>query len=142
MASLSNKAMENVQKEHMTMFHKRLPVCDLALGPKILQQVWVHYNMNPNPKMMIEKLQLLVSLQVNNEQKVSWLKQWNQSSVLKEAQKFPKVKLSNAIFEKWLHKATFWFQVPYLFILIILWYSFYIFSLGVLTNGFAFVFSL
>jgi hypothetical protein len=26
--------------------------------------------------------------------------------------------------------------------LIILWYSFYIFSLGVLTNGFAFVFSL
>jgi hypothetical protein len=33
--------------------------------------------MNPNPKMMIEKLQLLVSLQVNNEQKVSWLKQWN-----------------------------------------------------------------
>ncbi len=34
---------------------------------------------------------------------------------MKEVQKFPKVGLSIAIFEKWIHKATFWFQVPYWF---------------------------
>jgi hypothetical protein len=68
--------------------------------------------MNLDPKMMTDKLQFLVSFQVNNEQKVFWFKQWNQSLALKEVQKFPKVGASNAIFEKWLHKATFWYQIP------------------------------
>jgi hypothetical protein len=49
---------------------------------------------------------------MKNEHMIFWLKQWNQSPVLKEVQKFPKVGVSNAIFEKWLHKATFWYQVP------------------------------
>ncbi len=84
LASLSNKAMDSVQKEYMIAFHKRLHVCDPALAPKFFQQIHVHYNMNPNPKMMIEKLQLLVSSQMSNEQKVSWLKQWNQSPVFRE----------------------------------------------------------
>jgi hypothetical protein len=56
LALLSNKAMENVRKEHMTTFHKILLVCDLTLGPEFFQQVQVQYNMNPDPKMMIEKL--------------------------------------------------------------------------------------
>jgi len=103
----------------MTVFHKRLLICDPALGIKFLQQLQVYYNMNPDAEMMTEKLQLLMSSQVSNKQKVSLLKQWNQSPILKEVKKFPKVELSNAIFEKWLHKAMFWFQVPYLFILII-----------------------
>jgi hypothetical protein len=58
LSSLSNKVMENVQKEHMTMFHKRLLVCDPSLGPNFFQQVQVHYNMNPCPKLMTKKLQL------------------------------------------------------------------------------------
>jgi hypothetical protein len=69
--------------------------------------------MNLNLKMIIEKLQLLVFSQVSNEHKVYWLKKRNQSPVMKEAQNFPKVKLLDAIFEKWFHKATFWFQVCY-----------------------------
>ncbi len=73
-AAQSNKTMESVQKEHMTMFHRRLPICDPTLGIEFLQQVQVHYNINLNPKMMTEKLQLLVFSQVNNEQKVYWLK--------------------------------------------------------------------
>jgi hypothetical protein len=56
------------------MFHKRLPICDPTLGIEFLQQIQVHYNINLNPEMMIEKLQLLVFSQVNNEQKVYWLK--------------------------------------------------------------------
>jgi uncharacterized lipoprotein YbaY len=57
----------------MITFHNRLPICEAVPGPKFLQQVHVHFNMNFNPEMMIEKLQLLVSSQVSNEQKVSWL---------------------------------------------------------------------
>jgi hypothetical protein len=68
--------------------------------------------MNPTFEMMTTKLQLLVSFQVSSEQKVFWLKQWNQSPVLREVQKFPNVGVSNAIFDKWLHKVTFWYQVP------------------------------
>jgi hypothetical protein len=48
---------------------------------------------------------------VSREQKFFWLKQWNQSSVLREAQKFPKVGMLDAIFEKLFHKATFWYHV-------------------------------
>jgi hypothetical protein len=48
---------------------------------------------------------------MSSEQKVFWFKQWNQPPVLKEVQKFPKVGVLNAIFEKWLHKVTFWYQV-------------------------------
>ncbi len=59
--------MESVQKEHMIMFHKRLFVCDPALGLEFHQQVQVHYNMNLDPKMMTEKSQLLMSLQVTNK---------------------------------------------------------------------------
>ncbi len=33
LVSVSNKAMENIQKEHMTKFHKWLPVYDALLGP-------------------------------------------------------------------------------------------------------------
>ncbi len=44
--------------------------------------------MNPNLKMMIKKLQLLVFSQMSNEQKVSWPKQWKKSPIFKETQKF------------------------------------------------------
>ncbi len=56
LAFLSNKAMENVQKEHMIAFHKRLHVCEPTLGIEFLQQIQVHNNMNPNPKITMEKL--------------------------------------------------------------------------------------
>jgi hypothetical protein len=53
LALLSNKAMESVQKEHMTTFHKKLPICDPTLGPEFLQKIHVHYNMNHDLEMMI-----------------------------------------------------------------------------------------
>ncbi len=68
LASIINKAMNSVWKEHINVFHKRLHVYDLTLGAKFFQQVQVHYNMNINCEMMMEKLRLLVSSQVNNEQ--------------------------------------------------------------------------
>jgi hypothetical protein len=56
LASFNNKAMESVRKEHMKTLHKRVFICDPTLGVEFLQQIQVHYNMNPNPKMMMEKL--------------------------------------------------------------------------------------
>jgi hypothetical protein len=44
----------------MTTFRKRLPIYEPALGIKFLQQIQVDYNMDPDLKMMTEKLQLLV----------------------------------------------------------------------------------
>ncbi len=41
--TLSNKVMDMVHKEHMTSFHKWLPVRDPSLGPEFLQEVLIHY---------------------------------------------------------------------------------------------------
>jgi hypothetical protein len=67
---LSNKAMEAVWKEHMMGFHKCLPMCDPSLGPSFLQEVQVHYDINLELKMLIEKLQMLMSTCVSNKQKL------------------------------------------------------------------------
>jgi hypothetical protein len=77
--TLNNKAMDAVQEEHMTTFHKRLPVCDPSLGPKFLQEVHIHYDMNPKSEMVTEKLQMLVSTCVSIDHKLFWLRQWNRS---------------------------------------------------------------
>jgi hypothetical protein len=51
---------------------------------------------------------MLTYAHVMNEYKVSWLKLWNQSSVLKEVVKFPKHGFSNGTFNKWFHTTIFW----------------------------------
>jgi hypothetical protein len=68
--TLSNKAMDAIYKEHMTAFHKRLPICDPSLGPNFLYEVQIHYNMNPEPEMFMKKLQMLVSACVSIDQKI------------------------------------------------------------------------
>jgi hypothetical protein len=60
--------MDVVRKEHMTTFHKWLLVCDPSLSPKFLQEVQIHYNMNPELEMFIEKLQMLVLACVTMDQ--------------------------------------------------------------------------
>jgi hypothetical protein len=57
--------------------------------------------------MLTKKLEMLAFALVTNEQKVFWLKLWNQSNVLRETTKFPKHGFSDGTFDKWLHKATF-----------------------------------
>lgn len=54
---------------------------------------------------------MLVTSCVSSEQKVKWLKQWNQPLVTKEATKFPKQGFSNVVCAKWHQKTTFQFQV-------------------------------
>jgi hypothetical protein len=58
----------------MTTFHKWLPICDPSLSPKFLHKVQIHYNMNPEPEMFIEKLQMLVLTRVTTYQNFFWLK--------------------------------------------------------------------
>ncbi len=64
--------------------------------------------MKLDPKMFTENLHMLAYAHVTNEQKVLWLKLWNQSNVLKEVKKFPQHGFSNGTFDKWLYKVTFW----------------------------------
>jgi hypothetical protein len=66
--------MDQVQKDHTFAFTKHLPVCDLTLCLEFLKQIQIHYDMNLEPETFIEKLQMLVSAHVSNEQKVYWLK--------------------------------------------------------------------
>ncbi len=78
----------------------------------MLQQIQINYDMNFEPKILTNKLQMLASLTFFNEQKVLWVMEWNESSVLRETIKFPKQGFSNFMFDKWLHMATFWSHVP------------------------------
>ncbi len=60
---------------------------------------------------------MLIFAHVTNKQNVCWLKQWNQSLFIQEVQKLPKVGLLDVIFDKWLHKVIFWFQVMFPFMI-------------------------
>jgi hypothetical protein len=50
------KAMELVRKEHYSAFYKHLSICDPTLGLDFLKEIEVHYDMNLEPEMLIEKL--------------------------------------------------------------------------------------
>jgi hypothetical protein len=52
---------------------------------------------------------MLMYFSMSEEKKVSWLRQWNEFGILREAKNFPKLGFSNVQFDKWLHKATFWY---------------------------------
>jgi hypothetical protein len=52
--TLSKKAMDMICKEHMTIFHKQLLVCDPSLGLEFLQDVQIHYDMNQSQKCLLK----------------------------------------------------------------------------------------
>jgi hypothetical protein len=52
---------------------------------------------------------MLTIATISNMKKVSWLIYKNESNVLREVKKIPKQGFSDSMFDKWLHKATFWF---------------------------------
>jgi hypothetical protein len=66
--------MDVVKKEHITPFNKHLLICDPTLGIEFLWQIQLHYDFNLKLEMFMEKLQMIVSLNVSTEQKVNWLK--------------------------------------------------------------------
>jgi hypothetical protein len=67
------KAVEQVKKDHYSAFYKQL-VCDQALSPDFLKEIQVHYDMNLEPEMLIEKLQMLAYSYVIPQHKFFWLK--------------------------------------------------------------------
>ncbi len=90
MQELIEKVMEQVRKEHYSTFCKHSPICDPGLGLEFLEEIQAHYDNNSKLKMFTKKLQMFVYSSMSKEQKVPWLRQWNESKVLKEAKKFPK----------------------------------------------------
>ncbi len=101
---LSTKVMDAMRKEHTTPFHKRLPIWKPALGAKFLQQIYLHYDFNLELKIFMEKLPMLVSLNVSSEQKANWLK-------LQNTQKLG----SGSSSQEHLHSSVLAQQVPLLF---------------------------
>jgi hypothetical protein len=97
----------SLKGSYKSTFAKHLLEFDPTFGSKFLKYIQDHYHMNFK-KLFTKKLRMLTSTHVTNEQKVLWLKLWNQSSVLREAIKFPKHGFSNGTFDKWFYKATFW----------------------------------
>ncbi len=61
--------MEHVRKDYYSTFYKHLHVCD-------------HYDMKFEPKMFTKELHMLMYARVSLEQKLAWLKQWNEPNVL------------------------------------------------------------
>jgi hypothetical protein len=49
------KAMEQVKKEHYSIFCKHFPNYNHALGPKFLQEILAHYDNNSELEMLMEK---------------------------------------------------------------------------------------
>jgi hypothetical protein len=71
---LATKVMDAVKKECITPFNKHLLICDPTFKIEFLWQIQLHYDFNSKLEMFMEKLQMLVSLNVSNEQKVYWFK--------------------------------------------------------------------
>jgi len=69
--------MDQVRKDHTSTFTKHMLVCNPTLGLEFLKQIHVHYNMNLDLEMFVEKLHMLAFAHVTKKQKVSWLKLWN-----------------------------------------------------------------
>ncbi len=67
------RAMDKVKKDHYFAFYKHLHVCDPTLGPNFLKEIQVHYDMNFELEMLVEKLQMLVYSCVSREL-LNWLK--------------------------------------------------------------------
>ncbi len=111
MQEFMEKAMDQVRKENFNAFLKHLFIYNPILGNKFLEQVYMHYDMFSEPKMLIEKFQMLVTSYVSSKQTFKWFKRWNQPVVAREATKFPKQGFLDAICAKWFQKATFQFQV-------------------------------
>jgi hypothetical protein len=55
-----------------------------------LHEIQAHYD-NLELEMFTEKLQMFMYFVLSKEHKVSWLKQWKESRILKEAKKLPKI---------------------------------------------------
>jgi hypothetical protein len=48
--------MEQVKKDHYSNVCKHLLICDPFLGANVLKEIYVHYDMNLESEMLIEKL--------------------------------------------------------------------------------------
>ncbi len=61
------KAMEQVKKDHYFAFCKHLSVCNLAFSTNFFKEIQVHYDMNSELEMFIEKLHMPAYMCVSRE---------------------------------------------------------------------------
>lgn len=102
MQELMEKTMNQVRKQNFSAFLKHLFVCNPIIGDKFLKEVQMHYDMSFELEVLAEKIQMLVTSCVSNEQKVKWFKKWNQLAIAREVTKFPKQGFLDVVCVKWL----------------------------------------
>jgi hypothetical protein len=117
--------VDKVKKDMSSDVKKQLPIADPRQTPQFLEQVRVHYeSREDDPEMSQEKLWYLSTSVMDPAMKVKWLERWNKPASLREAMKFPKTKFPDHAFPEWLHKTTWWAQVPLFFLPSIYWIEF------------------
>lgn len=99
------------RKKHDSAFRKLLAIANPHLGDEWLNEIKKHWDTNDSPQMQLEKLHKLVLSQVDDQQKVKWLKIWNSGAARKGEEGFPTGTVSDKELELFLHKATYWYQV-------------------------------
>ena len=91
---------------------KHIPIAFFGLERGFLVQIKRHYDFcYEKPQLNQEKLQHLVTSKVNAKQKVKWVEMCNSILAFRMSLKFPKIPISDKIFDLRLHKATFWSPV-------------------------------
>lgn len=71
------------RKKHDNMFRKLLAIANPSLGDAWLEEIKKHWDNNETPQMQSEKLHKMVLAQVDEEQKIKWLKLWNSGTARK-----------------------------------------------------------
>lgn len=83
-----------------------MAIDNLQLGDAWLQDIRKHWDTIDLPQMMLERLHKLVLAQIDDEQKMRWMKIRNSFPPCKEEEGFPKGHVSGADLHAYLHKAT------------------------------------
>lgn len=77
-------------------------------------QIDRHFSENPVLEMTIEKLQKIVTANIEAKHKARWLRWWNASSLtVRQSYRFPGSKDKDLFWDSWINKASFWTEVLY-----------------------------
>jgi len=110
---VTRKVVDKVKNDMSFDVKKQLPNANLRQTLQFLEQVRIHYEIREDdPEMSQQKLWYLSTSVMDAAMKVKWLERWNKLASLRKAMRFPKSKFPNHVFLEWLHKATWWVQVP------------------------------
>lgn len=99
------------KKKHDNAFCKLLAIANLWLGDECHLEIMKHWKTTNPPQLMLEKLHKLMLAQVDDEQKVKWLKIWNFGDLCKRREAFLLEVINDKELDVFFHTFTYWWQV-------------------------------